>query len=67
MSECSILFVLTVGEEVSRRGTMTGGYLDSRKSRLEIQRRIVELKGRLEAMQGEKEQLQREIDDILLH
>ena len=55
-----------LGDQVSRRGTLTGGYYDSRRSRLEIQRQIVELKERMEATQGEKEQLQRQIDDILV-
>ena len=53
------------GDQVSRKGTLTGGYYDSRRSRLEIQRKIVELKERIESTQGEKEQLQQQIDDIL--
>jgi hypothetical protein len=52
---------------VSRKGTLTGGYYDARRSRLEIQRQIVELKGRLEATVGEKDQLRGGIDDILLN
>jgi len=53
------------GDQVSRKGTLTGGYYDSRRSRLEIQRQIVEQKERLEATQGEKDQLRGQIDDIL--
>ena len=50
---------------MSRKGTLTGGYYDSRRSRLEIQRQIVELKEKLEATKGEKDQLRGQIDDIL--
>lgn len=52
------------GDEVSRKGTLTGGYYDSRRSRLDIQRQIVELKERLEATQGEKDQLGGQIDEL---
>ena len=50
---------------MSRKGTLTGGYYDSRRSRLEIQRQIVDLKERLETTQGEKDELRGQIDDIL--
>ena len=50
---------------MSRKGTWTGGYYDSRRSRLEIQSRIVELKEKLETTQAEKDQLRGNIDDIL--
>ena len=53
------------GDQVSRKGTLTGGFYDARRSRLEIQSRIVELKAKLEATQGEKDQLRGQIDDIL--
>ena len=54
-----------IGDQVSRKGTWTGGYYDSRRSRLEIQSRIVELKEKLETTQAEKDQLRGNIDDIL--
>ena len=50
---------------MSRKGALTGGYYDSRRSKLEIQRKIVDLKERLETTQGEKDQLRGQIDDIL--
>lgn len=50
---------------MSRKGALTGGYYDSRRSRLEIQRQIMELKERMESTLGEKQQLQKQIDDIL--
>ncbi len=60
------MFLFILGDQVSRKGTLTGGYYDSRRSRLEIQRQIVELKERIEATMTEKGQLQQQIDDILL-
>ena len=49
---------------MSRKGTLTGGYYDSRRSRLEIQRQIIEHKERIESTQAEKDQLRVQIDDI---
>ena len=54
------------GDQVSRKGTLTGGYYDSRKSRLEMQRQIWEHKEQLEAAEGEKAELRQQLEDIPL-
>lgn len=51
---------------MSRKGTLTGGYYDSRKSRLEMQRLIWEHKEQLEAAEGEKAELRQQLEDIPL-
>lgn len=56
--------LISLGDQVSRKGTLTGGYYDSRRSRLEIQRQIIEHKERIESTQAEKDQLRVQIDDI---
>lgn len=38
---CNFLFIL--GDQVSRRGALTGGYYDTRRSRLDLQKSKVEL------------------------
>lgn len=64
--ECPLTIFHVSGDQVSRKGTLTGGYYGLRRSRLEIHRQIVELKEKLETTQGEKDQLRGQIDDILL-
>ena len=54
------------GDQVSRKGTLTGGYYDSRRSRLEMQRQIWEHKEQLEAAEGEKAELRQQLEDIPL-
>ena len=49
---------------MSRKGTLTGGYYDSRRSRLEMQRQIWEHKEQLEAAEGEKAELRQQLEDI---
>ena len=56
-----------VGDQVSRRGTLTGGYYDTRRSRLEMQRQMVEQRERLEAAEDERAQLRHQLDHILTH
>ena len=51
---------------MSRKGTLTGGYYDSRRSRLEMQRQIWEHKEQLEAAEGEKAELRQQLEDIPL-
>ena len=50
---------------MSRKGTLTGGYYDSRKSRLDLQRQMWENKRQLEAAEGEKADLRQQLEDIL--
>lgn len=54
------------GDQVSHRGALTGGYYDTRKSRLELQkdvRKVEEELGELEAKLNEN--LRRNIENIL--
>lgn len=68
--QCSVysLILLTfLGDQVSHRGALTGGYYDTRKSRLELQkdvRKAEEELGELEAKLNEN--LRRNIENILL-
>lgn len=58
---------LFIGDQVSHRGALTGGYYDTRKSRLELQkdvRKAEEELGELEAKLNEN--LRRNIENILL-
>lgn len=59
-------FVTFLGDQVSHRGALTGGYYDTRKSRLELQkdvRKAEEELGELEAKLNEN--LRRNIENIL--
>ena len=56
---------LLVGDQVSRRGALTGGYHDARKSRMEAWRRVDEQKKKLEAEEAEKADLATKVQDIL--
>lgn len=56
-----------IGDQVSHRGALTGGYYDTRKSRLELQkdvRKAEEELGELEAKLNEN--LRRNIENIFL-
>lgn len=60
--------MLSPGDQVSHRGALTGGYYDTRKSRLELQkdmRKAEEELGELEAKLNEN--LRRNIEHILSH
>lgn len=60
-------YVLFTGDQVSHRGALTGGYYDTRKSRLELQkdvRKAEEELGELEAKLNEN--LRRNIENIFL-
>uniref|UniRef100_A0A2K5P0B8 Structural maintenance of chromosomes protein 3 n=1 Tax=Cercocebus atys TaxID=9531 RepID=A0A2K5P0B8_CERAT len=62
-----ITYVLFIGDQVSHRGALTGGYYDTRKSRLELQkdvRKAEEELGELEAKLNEN--LRRNIENIFL-
>ena len=50
---------------MSRRGALTGGYQDARKSRMEAWRRVDEQKKKLEAEEAEKHDIASKVQDIL--
>ncbi len=53
------------GDIVSRKGTMTGGYHDSSKSRLQLYQRIRQQTQKLEEVKREREDINCQIEDIL--
>ena len=56
---------MSSGDQVSRKGTLTGGYYDTRRSRLEMQKQMKEQQERLEAAESERAQLRHQLDHIL--
>lgn len=54
-----------VGDIVSRKGTMTGGYHDSSKNRMHLHQRVCEQKQKLEEVRQEREDIRRQTEDIL--
>ena len=55
---------LSPGDQVSRKGTLTGGYYDTRRSRLEMQRQMLEQRERLEAAERERAELRQQLEHI---
>ena len=60
------VFVLISGDQVSRRGALTGGYYDSRQSRLDCQRHIVKIKNDIEDMREKHTRVREQLESILL-
>uniref|UniRef100_A0A8C5R348 Structural maintenance of chromosomes protein n=1 Tax=Leptobrachium leishanense TaxID=445787 RepID=A0A8C5R348_9ANUR len=55
------------GDQVSHRGALTGGYYDTRKSRLELQKDVRKVEDELHALEAKlNENLRRNIENILL-
>lgn len=54
------------GDQVSRRGALTGGYYGNRKSRLELQDSIWKLQEKMEGEETRRDQLKRELESILV-
>ncbi|XP_041476327.1 structural maintenance of chromosomes protein 3-like [Lytechinus variegatus] len=52
------------GDQVSRKGAITGGYYDTRKSRLELQSGIVELRTRLSNQEQEYKELRDKLQKV---
>ena len=50
---------------MSRRGALTGGYYDTRKSRLDCQRSIQEVKAEIETYRRRHENVREELERIL--
>uniref|UniRef100_A0A6I8QWT8 Structural maintenance of chromosomes protein n=1 Tax=Xenopus tropicalis TaxID=8364 RepID=A0A6I8QWT8_XENTR len=54
------------GDQVSHRGALTGGYYDTRKSRLELQKDVRKVEDELHALEAKlNENLRRNIENIL--
>ena len=51
---------------MSRRGALTGGYYDTRKSRLDCQRSIQEVKSEIETYRTRHGEVREELERILL-
>ena len=62
---CNPLFSPASGDQVSRRGALTGGYYDTRKSRLDLQRGKKEGLQALEEQNQEYDNHKRKLQDIL--
>jgi structural maintenance of chromosome 3 (chondroitin sulfate proteoglycan 6) len=52
---------VSVGDQVQRKGALTGGYIDRKVSRLELQRSIKHLRTTLAKYEQEYDQLRQEI------
>lgn len=60
------------GDQVSRRGALTGGYYDNRKSRLDLHSDKVKLRSQIETQEedcrrhkSELEQVEKKVDEIM--
>lgn len=58
-------FFFLAGDQVSRRGALTGGYYGNRKSRLELQDSIWKLQEKMEREETRRDQLKGELESIL--
>ncbi|XP_028403208.1 structural maintenance of chromosomes protein 3-like [Dendronephthya gigantea] len=52
------------GDQVSRRGALTGGYYDTRKSRLDCQRSIQEVKAEIETFRAQHGEIREQLEQI---
>ncbi|XP_077861415.1 structural maintenance of chromosomes protein 3 [Saccoglossus kowalevskii] len=52
------------GDQVSRRGALTGGYYDSRKSRVEMQRNIIDLREKSEQQESAYEEHREKLQKV---
>ena len=60
------MWFVVAGDQVSRRGALTGGYYGNRKSRLELQDSIWKLQEKAEGEETRRDQLKSELESILL-
>ena len=58
--------VWLLGDQVSRRGALTGGYYDTRRSRLDLQKGKMECIQQLQQQQREYEEHKAKLQNILL-
>lgn len=64
--ECITLCCDLPGDQVSHRGALTGGYYDTRKSRLELQKDVRKAQEELAELEAKlNENLRRNIEHIL--
>ena len=56
---------MSAGDQVSRRGALTGGYYGNRRSRLELQDSIWQLQEKVEGEEARRDQLKGELESIL--
>lgn len=54
-----------LGDQVSHKGALTGGYYDSRASKLELHKSVKAFRSKLEQQEAECEQFKQQLDDIL--
>ena len=59
-------YVFVTGDQVSRRGALTGGYYGNRRSRLELQDSIWKLQEKVEGEETRRDQLKADLESILL-
>ena len=57
--------VFCLGDQVARKGTLTGGYYDPSRSRLRIQHEIYKLRRSLETTDAEKAEIREQVEHIL--
>ena len=60
-----IRLVLLTGDVVSRKGTMTGGYYDSSKCKLQLYQHVCDQSVKLEEAKQDRVTIVQEIEDIL--
>lgn len=65
MGTCVKINVLYLGDQVARKGTLTGGYYDPSRSRLRIQHEIYKLRRSLETTEAEKAEIREQVEHIL--
>ena len=53
------------GDQVARKGTLTGGYYDPSRSRLRIQHEVYKLRRSLETTEAEKAEIRQQVEHIL--
>ena len=59
--------MLCSGDQVARKGTLTGGYYDPSRSRLRIQHEIYKLRRSLETTEAEKAEIREQVEHILTY
>ena len=60
-----ITLYLLLGDQVSYKGSLTGGYYDTRRSKLEQQRMILEMKSKLDEEENERSSLRQRLQDVM--
>ncbi len=58
---------MIIGDQVSRRGALTGGYYDTRRSRLDCQRSIQEVQAEIETYRAGHGEIREQLERILFN